>query len=106
MRAPIPTMLIAAACLSACATIDTESRIAAIDAALARVEARYAAARSVALLFAPWLPPEQAARLTMLARAADIAIAAARAATDAAARRDALHRAAQATDRYSAAAGA
>jgi hypothetical protein len=94
----------AAASLSACATTDGAARLAAADAALADIQARYQAARSVAALFAPWLPAVQAARVRALADAVELALAAARAATGGA-RRAALARADAAADAYRGAVG-
>lgn len=91
--------------LPACAAHDAARRLAAVDAALVRIEARYAATRELAVLFAPWLPPAQAVRIALLADAAGHALAAARIATRLAARRIALAEAADAADAYAHAVG-
>ncbi|MDP1027536.1 hypothetical protein Q5H91_09955 [Sphingomonas sp. KR1UV-12] len=99
------TILALVASLSACAGPDAAVRLQRVDAALARVEAGYSASRTVAALFAPWLAPVQAARLHALAEGVEIALAAARHATDLASRRAALRRAEAATTAFRVAAG-
>ena len=103
----IPIVLALAASLSACATSGTSDapRLQRIDAALVRIETGYAAARSLAMLFAPWLPPARVAQLAALADGADRALAAARLATDLATRRTALRRAQAAAAAFRLAAG-
>ncbi len=101
------TTLALAASPSACASpaADIALRLQRADAMLARVEAGYVAARSIAQLFAPWLPPAQALRLRVLGEAVETALAAARRATDLATRRAALRQAGAATTAYRLASG-
>jgi hypothetical protein len=75
------------------------------DTAIAQVAAGYTAARSVAALFAPFVPVAQQARLLVLAEAVERALAAARRASGLAARRAALREAVAASAAYRLAAG-
>ncbi|GGB18922.1 hypothetical protein GCM10011380_05600 [Sphingomonas metalli] len=94
-----------AAALALLATGCAGDRVSRAEATLAAVQARYAAVHRTALLFAPFLPPDRAARVRALADLVELTLAAARAATGFADRAAAIERAAAAADAYRAAAG-
>ncbi len=94
-----------AVALAACTIATAVDHLAAADPAMARIQRGYDAARSIAALFLPYLPPARAARLAALGLVVERALAAARIATGLAARRAALARAEAATAAYALAAG-